>query len=229
MSENINKHLDWAVIDIETIPNQEIGEIPMPESYVKYGNTKDPAKKKAIYDIATQKWKEEGMNKEMSLNAEYCQVLSIGVITFEAGSHRELSREVYFDEENDKEILLKMRTVLRDHRIIGWNSKGFDLPVIFKRLALLGIPMPFKTYNEITKKYDRERSIDLMHVWNNDGYGKLSDCASAFGIDAKSGMDGSMIYDAYKAVKYEEIREYNMQDCEVCVEICKRLGILRVN
>ena len=44
---------DWAIIDIETIPNQELGEIPMPEGFVKYGNTKDPDKKE-IYKYSTR-------------------------------------------------------------------------------------------------------------------------------------------------------------------------------
>ena len=94
-----NKFLDWLTLDLETIPNQALGEIPMPEGFVKYGNTKDEAKREAIKAKAELDWKQNGMNKTMSLNAEYCQVLSAGIVRFEAGSHRELERTVIFDEK----------------------------------------------------------------------------------------------------------------------------------
>jgi predicted PolB exonuclease-like 3'-5' exonuclease len=76
----------------------------------------------------------------------------------------------------------------------------------------------------LTSKYNMD-TVDLMHIWNNYGMGKLSKCCDSLGIEAKKGMDGSMIYDAYKNKEYKKIREYNLDDCYACVEIAKRIGL----
>ena len=62
-----------------------------------------------------------------------------------------------------------------------------------------------------------------MHVFNNNDYGKMSKCADLLDIPSKTGMDGSMIYDAFKNGEYDRIKEYNLEDCECCYEIYKRL------
>ena len=78
-------------------------------------------------------------------------------------------------------------------------------------------------YQQLTHPYRNEHSIDLMTDFNNGGYGKMADCAKLLGIECKTGLDGSMIYDAFKENRFDEIKEYNMQDCECTLAIYRRL------
>jgi predicted PolB exonuclease-like 3'-5' exonuclease len=215
----------YLILDIETIPNQGATPPEMPSDFVKYGNTKDTAKREIIEQEARIEWA-NGLTKKMSLSGELCQIISCGFMLID-DDYKQIESDVLFDENDDKEILKEINMLLKTpHNIpVGWNSKGFDLPVLWKRSILQGVPYPITRYLDTIKKYDTRDSIDLMHVWNNFEMGKLTACCNALGIASKTGLDGSMIYEAYKAGRFEEIKEYNMQDVTACFSIMSRIGI----
>lgn len=210
--------------DIETIPQQNLPDDQKPqfdETTVKLGNLKDPEKVKAKIESAKDEFK-TGLTKKMSLESNYCQIISIGYIEIDARL-KELRRGVIFDETGDKSIIQEFKTIYNGQTLVGWNSKMFDIPIIWKRAILNGIRSPFYNYQSLCSPYN-DNSIDLMRTWNGStGWGKMIDCAKRLGIPAKSGMDGSMIYDAFKDGKYEDIKAYNLEDCECTLEIYKRL------
>lgn len=211
-------------IDIETIPRQGLSDDLKPvfdETTVKLGNLKDPGK---IADkIHNEEMKfNEGLTKKMSIQSDYCQILSLGYIETDAKGE-ELSRGVLFNEKDDLSIIKEFAKIYDGQTLVGWNSKSFDIPVIRKRAILNGLKNPFENYQRIIYKYSND-SIDLMHEWNGaTEYGKMSQCAKLLGIDCKTGLDGSMIFDAWKNGDYKAIKDYNIQDCECCVEIYKKL------
>lgn len=207
------------IIDIETIPDESAGVPVFDESTVAVGNLKDPAK--IAEKILNEKMKfESGLTKKMSIESDYCRIIALGWIEISPDWHVERGG-VIFDKDGDKEIIQQFKAIYSGQQMIGWNLKGFDLPVIWKRGVLNGLRV-FEKYLDIISKYKTD-SIDLMHVWNNYEYGKMKDCAGRLGIESKTGMDGSMIYDAFKAGKHEEIKAYCKQDCEVNLAIAQRI------
>lgn len=105
-------------------------------------------------------------------------------------------------------------------QIISWNGGGFDLPVLHYRGLIHGVnasrywdmgedDKDFK-WNNYIKRYDA-RHLDLMDVmamYNARANAPLDDLAKLCGFPGKLGMDGSKVWDAYKAGQIEEIRNY---------------------
>jgi len=218
----------YLIIDIETIPNEKAEKPEFDESKVLLGNLKDPAKIAAKVEAEKERH-EAGLTKKMSLSSDMCRIISIGymLVEYNSGRHIKISDGVMFGEFGDKEILEKFTQLyiyqLSSPRIVGWNSKGFDIPVIWKRCILQGVQPPFKPM-KICQKYSSAGSVDLMHVWNNYEMGSLKNACKALGIEAKSGMDGLMIYDAFKEGRFDEIKKYNLEDCNACFEIMQKIG-----
>lgn len=215
--------MNKLIVDIETLPNQKLKGDLLPkfdESSVKVGNLKDPAKIQEKVDAAKAEF-ETGLTKKMSVESNYCQILSLGYIELD-DTNNVIKQDVIYSHDDDKAIILHFNGfVYNGQTIIGWNSKHFDIPIIWKR-SILNLEKPAFNYRKLCNPYNDE-SIDLMHIWNSGGYGKMADCASLLGISAKDGMDGSMIYDAWKAGETDRIKEYNMQDCETTLSIYRKI------
>jgi len=209
-------------IDIETIPDQDLPKDCLPvfdETTVKLGNIKDEAKRAAKIAEARAAF-EDGMTKKMSLESDYCRILSIGY------KWEDQKTEVLFGEKNDSIILSEFADILRKHhgpiQMIGWGIKRFDLPVLWKRMILNEISPPFNLLS-LTNPYNHTDCADLMTIWNNGGMGKLSACCKRLGIPVKTGMDGSMIFDAFKEKKFDEIKAYNIEDCVATEAVAERI------
>lgn len=217
--------MNKLIIDIETIPNQNLSDELKPKfdsSTLKMGNIKDPIKAQEKIMEAEKKF-EEGLTKTMSIQSNFCQIISLGYIEIDE-FNKEIKQDVFLDSENDESIIKNFESIYQGHTIIGWNCKGFDIPIIWKRSILNGIGSLFQDYRKLCAPYQDNGCIDLMHVFNgNREYGKLIECAALLGIPAKEGMDGSQIYDAFKDGKFDEIKNYNMQDCEATLAIYKKI------
>jgi predicted PolB exonuclease-like 3'-5' exonuclease len=215
--------MNKLILDIETIPRQNLSEELKPkfdESTVKIGNLKDKEKIKQKIDAAAKEF-ESGLTKKMSLQSNYCQIISLGYISLDEDNNI-IKKDVLFNETDDLEILKAFEIIYRGPiQLIGWNLKSFDIPVLWKRGVFQNVKI-FSNYRQLINPYN-DTTIDLMHIFNNNGMGKMVDCANLLGIKSKTGMDGSMIYDAYKAGEYDKIKEYNLQDCETCYEIMERI------
>lgn len=216
----------YMSLDIETIPD-DVNRPEFDETTVKLGNVKDKDKIKEKIEKARLDY-ENGLTKKMSVDSNYCRILSIGVIITDKQFNIAHTDRVFYGgkDKDDKEILKDFFYLYDNYGnpdIIGWNCKGFDIPVIWKRSILNKLDCNFNDYRKMTSKYYDNGVIDLMHIWNNFEYGKMSDCCKRLGIECKSGMDGSMIYDAYKNGQHEDIQAYNLQDCKANIEIAKRI------
>lgn len=105
-------------------------------------------------------------------------------------------------------------------QIISWNGSGFDLPVLHYRALVHGIQAPrywdlgeddkdFKWNNYISRYHMRHLDLmDVMAMYGGRANAPLDDLAKLCGFPGKLGMDGSKVWDAYKAGKIEEIRNY---------------------
>lgn len=105
-------------------------------------------------------------------------------------------------------------------QIISWNGSGFDLPVLHYRGLIHGInasrywdlgedDKEFKWNNYISRYHTRHLDLmDILAMFNGRANAPLDDLAKLCGFPGKLGMDGSKVWDAYKAGKLEEIRNY---------------------
>ena len=105
-------------------------------------------------------------------------------------------------------------------QIISWNGSGFDLPVLHYRGLIHGInagrywdlgedDKEFKWNNYISRYHTRHLDLmDILAMFNSRANAPLDDLAKLCGFPGKLGMDGSQVWDAYKAGQLEEIRNY---------------------
>ena len=122
--------------------------------------------------------------------------------------------------------------------IIGHNIRDFDLPFIMQRSAILGVKPTWNKFEEPGKKpwdmvkflsfarYKNAPIFDTMHEWDNwSGYKKsLEHLCYAMGIPTpKDGIDGSQVWNFYKAGKIKEICEYCARDVEATRAVYKRM------
>ncbi len=105
-------------------------------------------------------------------------------------------------------------------QIVSWNGGGFDLPVLHYRAMVNSVQAPrywemgeddkeFKWNNYISRYHSRHLDLmDLLAMFNARANAPLDDIAQLCGFPGKLGMDGSKVWDAFKAGEIEAIRNY---------------------
>jgi 3'-5' exonuclease len=138
-------------------------------------------------------------------NADGLKVLSLGD---ETSSEAELVKKFFDGIERYKPTL------------VSWNGSGFDLPVLHYRGLLHGITA--KRYwdcgyfdretkwNNYLKRYEFQHTdvMDVLALYSGRNNAPLHEIAMLLGLPGKMGMDGSMVYDAWRAGRLPEIRAY---------------------
>ncbi len=124
---------------------------------------------------------------------------------------------------NEAQLIQEMFRIIAGSspQLAGWNSGGFDLPVLIYRamvhhITALGFyragANPYQGYR---KRFDEDWHIDLMDILS--GYGasarlKLDEMAAVLGVPGKIGVDGSQVLPLYQAGQLEAIRTYCESD-----------------
>jgi len=126
-------------------------------------------------------------------------------------------------------------------RMVDYNGRGFDVPVLQTRAYRYGIQMPWYFgllpdnkggVSSWSKEYrDRYggRHIDVQDLWTNKGafrYPHLENLAKLMGLPGKVGIDGSKVHQAYKDGQHKEIDTYCMQDVFQTAFIFQRIRYL---
>ena len=103
-----------------------------------------------------------------------------------------------------------------DARVVTWNGKAFDLPVLRVRSMMYGISAgPWFTrgsrWENYTQRYAPDWHCDLMEQlsdYRSCGSMSLSDIAQAVGLPGKIGGHGSEVESMMKGGRVEEVRAY---------------------
>jgi predicted PolB exonuclease-like 3'-5' exonuclease len=125
-------------------------------------------------------------------------------------------------EATEKEIIQRFYDGIDKYKpnLISWNGSGFDLPVLHYRGLMNQVSAScywdmgeddkdFKWNNYISRYHARHLDLmDLLAMFNARANAPLDDLAKLCGFPGKLGMDGSKVWDAYKAGKLDEIRNY---------------------
>lgn len=108
--------------------------------------------------------------------------------------------------------------------IVGHNVSGFDLRFLWQRAVINGLKLP-KSLKVAAKSKPWDKTIgDTMQMWNPDRERRISldKLCKALGVPTSKGeLDGSKVYEFYKAGRLEEIRAYCKADV-VAVRECYR-------
>ena len=107
--------------------------------------------------------------------------------------------------------------------LVSWNGSGFDLPVLHYRALLHGVGAPrywesgdddqsFRWNNYLNRFHARHTDLmDVLAGYQPRAFARLDEIAQMLGFPGKLGMDGSGVWDAFRAGEIERIRAY----CEV--------------
>ena len=101
-------------------------------------------------------------------------------------------------------------------RLVSYNGRGFDLPVLKYRAMAHGISAPWlynagDKWNSYQSRYSSDWHCDLLEVLSDFGAsarGKLNEVCSVLGFPGKVGVDGSQVAPMYDEGRIDEIRDY---------------------
>ena len=197
-----------------------------------------------LTDEAAKTAKREDITRFMSLWPFTSQVVCIAMLNAESGRGQSLFVADDFEEveaENadvkfipcadETELLTQFWEVAKkyDH-IVTFNGRGFDVPFIYLRSALLNVPISKK--NWLGYRYAVEPHCDLAEQFTFYSVGGQGGAArrfnldfycKAFGIESpkSAGVTGNDVTAMMAEGKFREIAEYCLRDVRATVELYK--------
>ena len=105
-------------------------------------------------------------------------------------------------------------------RLVTWNGRGFDMPVLVQRAFVHGVPMrrwhqSGDRWNSYRYRYALDWNCDLMDALGEHGVApklSLQDTAVAVGLPGKIGGHGSEVEQAVAEGRIEDVRAYCKAD-----------------
>lgn len=121
------------------------------------------------------------------------------------------------NDESEAEILEKFCLFIGKYkpRIVSFNGKTFDIPVIQYRSMLHNIACPWMHNFDFTYKYSKKIHIDLIDAFSNFGASariKMSEVCALFDIPCKQNASGDNVLSMYDTGKIKEICDYCESD-----------------
>jgi DNA polymerase elongation subunit (family B) len=213
------------IFDIETGPldEAELKAImpPFDPTAVKCGNIKDPEKIAAKLAEAELAHKRDFIDRA-ALDPLTGRVLAIGLMTQDA-------QFSVIADEDEATMLQEFWHVCRGdgvrlNNIIGFNSRGFDLPFLIRRSFKHRVEVPFGVRRG---RYWSEEMIDLREEWqlgDRQARGSLDMIARFLGIGKKNGH-GEEFSRLWRENRPKAI-EYLRTDLELTLGVAKALRVV---
>ncbi len=199
-------------LDIETLPAGEDRH-----ETLRFLHAKKMAKKKK--DFEELDFEQYLLNT--SFDGSFGRILCIGYALDDEPT------ECLCDGENEEEILKKFWELAENADLfIGHNIIDFDMRFIYQR-SIINKVLPTKDL--IFARYRNYPMYDTMKEWTKWAMSSigLEQIALALGIPSpKDEIDGSQVYDYYKAGKVKEIAEYCKKDVETTRLVYKRMNFI---
>lgn len=210
-----DEQAERIVIDIETISAPDAAEYLKLEEIEAPSNYKDPIK---IADYIGQKRRER--IEKAGLEADLCEVVAVGWLRDTYGVATAYTRQ----DVSEREMLEALWSVVGFRATIGFNTLGFDLPVLIRRSQLLGIAHPTLDLG----KY-RSPHIDLMEKLNMQGRlatRSLAFYCRRFSIPSTDQTSGADIAQMVAAGNWNGVEAHCRADVEKTAALARRLGYL---
>lgn len=221
-------------VEVEPLPDAELLAIrgPFDPTKVNYGRLKDPAKKREKLEEEEAKWNDLDT---LLLDARFCRICAIGVVGKKIGSEK--VRTVLDPDTDEKALITDIWSAIntavnRSGVVVGFNHKGYDLPMLRRRSWILGIKPP--KYIIEKSKFWNAHIVDLLEewrsgqTWSDAACGGLDGLARAFGLPPKLGT-GDMFYKLLRSgdpVQVQQAIDYNLDEMRKIHFIADRMGLI---
>lgn len=160
------------------------------------------------------------------------QVVCVSFVSARIELHPETGAERYFVEAcrsggepgwDERRLLRAFWKFFSDgrYRVVTFNGRAFDVPVLLLRAMMYGIPVPawFKRgdrWNGYGQRYSAEWHADLLELLSTYGASTrlgLDEVATAMGFPGKAGESGAKVADMMAAGEVGRVRDYCETDC----------------
>ena len=132
---------------------------------------------------------------------------------------------------DESELLTAFWDVAKHYEnVVTFNGRGFDVPFVYLRSALLNVPISKKNwlgYRFATEPHcDLAEQLTFYSVSGRDGAARrfnLDFYCKAFGVESPKshGVTGADVKDMMAEGKYREIAEYCLRDVRATVDLYK--------
>ncbi len=211
------QHNSLFVFDIETIPDIDSAKNLLGLD----GNNKEEIRQALTdYHLKITDGK-NGFIRQPFQKVVAISFLQADIIRDSNGSERYVLNEIRSggDLNSSEEDLVKgFFSFLKKQppRIVSFNGKNFDLPVLKYRAIKYGITAPWlykmgDKWNNYNQKYSLDWHCDLIDAFSDFGASarvKMNELCAVFALPGKLGIDGSMVTEYYDAKRLREIRDY---------------------
>ena len=141
-----------------------------------------------------------------------------------------------FSNKNEKDLLQDVQKLLRrigelGFFLCGHNVKGFDIPMLAKRMIMNGLLPPKILPGHDTKPWEI-KALDTKELWQYGGYGSIASLelmCVCMGVESSKNMEvtGNKVHEAYWINKdIKGIVEYCEKDVLVLIEVIKKITTL---
>lgn len=161
--------------------------------------------------------------KLLSTTPEYCSVAAMGWCVQDGDTESMVvGEEVDGRVIDERDIIDKFWQLAAKYIMVGFNTNGFDWPVIWARSAVLRIKPSVKV--DLTPW--KNQTIDLYSArfprgnMSKDRPGKLKELAPLYGlVVGDEGTDGGAVYKLMKNREFDKVGKYVRSDVDICVQL----------
>jgi hypothetical protein len=138
-----------------------------------------------------------------------------------------------FSDPDEKKMLIEVQKLLYrvgelGFYLCGHNVKGFDIPMLAKRMIMNGIMPPKILPGHDTKPWEI-KALDTKEEWQYGGYGSIASLelmCVCLGVESSKTMEvtGNKVHEAFWVKKdIEGIVKYCEKDVSVLIDVIKKL------
>ena len=202
------------VFDIETVPDTDA-------CYGLTGKVSDDVNE--LREAMIQYHLEITDGKNQFLRQPFWKIVAISCLeaSIETGGNKEIYtfKRLYSNRDDNEanivrgffEYFAKLKP-----RLVSFNGRTFDLPVLKYRAMKYGVDIPFlyksgDKWNNYNHRYSTDWHCDLIDVLSDYGTSariKMHEVCAILGFPGKFGTDGSKVQDMFDAGKIKDIKNY---------------------
>jgi 3'-5' exonuclease len=218
------------VIDIETVPAYPTFEA-LPDRFKPLWEKKASQLLRNNEDLSPAQLYEQ----KAGIFAEFGKVIVIGVGHFKLEQEQLFLRVKALAGHDEAKLLLSFRKIIErfsNVRLVGHNSKEFDIPYIARRMLVAGIELPNALQLSDKKPWEIPH-VDTMQLWRFGDYKNFTSLALLAALfdlpTSKDDIDGSQVQHVYyQENNLERIATYCAKDVALTAQLYLRLQNLPI-
>jgi hypothetical protein len=148
-----------------------------------------------------------------------------------------ITGECLWNDGNEQTLILRaldrINNALRyDHAVVGANVIGFDVPYLYRRALLHGLPIGRLVGVGYNGRYEIHRNVvDVLKVYQGPEWGSipplgLDALANCFGISGKTETAGGANFQELAEHDRQRAERYAIGDSRVAWDIAEAMGIV---